>query len=235
MPKNLKIFLLIPVFLVGCAVYHPQAPDIPLIDHKGEVRIDLGGTFIPSFHSSFSYGLTKKIALQIYGSAGLENRRYFQFASGLYKSLKDKKVIEIYSGIGFGHANSRKDPLANLPETIEQSLHGNYQIYFVQFNWGKNNAESNKLEWAIGIKSGLFHSIFKDVNYYGIYPEGSTYLTYTENHILLEPVISFRIGDEKARFTFKIGALKFLYLENTDHFIPAPMLTLSLGVNLKLN
>jgi len=151
MLKHLKIFLLIPVFLVGCAVYHPQAPDIPLIDHKGEVRIDLGGTFIPSFHTTFSYGLTNKIALQTYGSVGLENRRYFQFAPGLYKSLKDKKVIEIYSGIGFGHANSRKDPLANLPETIEQSLHGNYQIYFVKNLFGNpiHTFIDNMLDWLL--------------------------------------------------------------------------------------
>jgi hypothetical protein len=235
MLKDLKIFLFLSFFLTGCAVYHPQAADIPLIDHKGEVRLDIGGTFIPSVHSTISYGLTEHIALQAYGSAGLEKRHYFQFAPGIYKSLHDKKVIEIYSGIGLGHAYSIKDPFANLPEATEHSLHGRYQVYFVQLNWGKNTSDPHELDWAIGFKSGLFHSTFEDRDYYENLYEGSPQASYKENHILLEPVFAFRTGAEKAKFTFKIGLLKFLKLKSTDHVIPAPILNLSLGVNLKLN
>src|SRR5450759_4762572 len=166
--KHLFGFLLL-MMITGCAVYHPQTTDIPLIDHKGDLRIDVGASVIPSVHSTFSYGLTKKIALQAFGSIGIENRRYLQVSPGFYKCLDNKKVIELYSGFGLGYANTIKNPLANMPEAIKQSLYGKYQLYYVQLNWGKNANESRELDWGLGIKTGLFHSELTDMNYYRTY------------------------------------------------------------------
>ena len=218
----------------GCAVYHPQTADIPLIDHKGELRIDLGASVIPSVHTSFSYGLTNKTALQAFGSIGPEERYYLQFSPGLYKCVKNKKVIELYSGFGFGHANTVKNPLANMPEAIKGSLYGNYQLYFVQFNWGKNADEPKELDWGLGLKTGLFHSSLTNMNYYSILSGEGPYPVNNENSILLEPVFSFRIGNEKAKFTYKFAVTKILNLKHPDNYIPAPVLNMSLGVNFKL-
>lgn len=234
MLKHHIVLLFVTVFLCSCAVYHPQGADIPLIDHKGEIRIDLGASLIPSVHSTFSYGLTNNIAIQAFSSFGIENRHYLQFAPGIYKSLNNKKVIEIYAGIGFGHANTIKNPFANMPEAIKQSLYGNYQLYFSQFNWGKNTSDQKKLDWAIGLKTGLFHSIFTDMNYYSISADGNSFQIYTENHLLLEPEFVFRTGQKKTKFNFKIGVLKFISLKESYHTIPAPSVNLSLGVNFKL-
>ena len=222
------------MLVIGCAVYHPQTTDIPLIDHKGELRIDLGLSVIPSVHSTFSYGLTNKIAVQAFGSVGAEDRYYFQFSPGIYKCFQSKKVIELYSGFGLGHANTIKNPLANMPESIKQSLYGNYQLYFVQFNWGKNTNESRKLDWALGIKTGLFHSNLTDMNYYSIYSETGPFPNAKENSILLEPIFAFRIGDEKVKFTYKFAFTKILKLNHPGNLIPAPLLNMSLGVNFKL-
>lgn len=232
MCKQLIIFFSLLVLLIGCAVYHPQTTDIPLIDHKGDLRIDAGVSVIPSVHSTFSYGLTKKIALQAFGSIGIEDRYYLQLSPGFYKCLNNKKVIELYSGFGLGHANTIKNPLANMPEAIKQSLYGKYQIYFVQFNWGKNTNESRVLDWGIGIKTGLFHSELTDMNYYSIYSATDTFPTNNENSILIEPVFSFRIGNEKAKFTYKFALTKILKLNHPDNYIPVPILNMSLGVNL---
>jgi hypothetical protein len=234
MRKNLIICLLSSLFLIGCAVYHPQTTDIPLIDHKGDLRIDVGASVIPSAHSTISYGLTNKIALQSYGSIGVEDRYYFQFSPGLYKCV-NKKVIELYSGFGMGHANTVKNPLSNLPEAIKQSLFGNYQIYFVQFNWGKNTTESKKLDWGLGLKTGLFHSNLTDGNYYSIYsPETGPFTTNIDNSILVEPIFCLRSGNEKAKFTYKFAFTKIIKLDNPDNIIPAPMINMSLGVNFKI-
>jgi hypothetical protein len=218
----------------GCAIYHPQTTDIPLIDHKGELRIDLGTSVIPSVHSSFSYGLTNKIAIQAFGSVGVESRYYFQFAPGLYKSFNNKKVIELYSGVGLGYANTTKDPLTNMPEVIKQSLFGNYQLYFVQFNWGKNAYNLKKLDWGLGLKTGLFHSNLTDMNYYSISSEVGPFPLNKENSILLEPVFVFRIGREKAKFTYKFALTKILKLHHPENYIPSPVLNMSLGINFKL-
>ncbi len=208
MTKNFIIVL--PLFLIGCAVYHPQTTDIPLIDHKSDLRIDMGASMIPSVHSTVSYGLTNKIAVQAFGSIGFEERYYFQLSPGFYKCLNNKKVIEIYSGLGLGHANTVKNPFANMPEAIRQSLYGKYQLYFVQFNWGKNSQKSGEPGWGLGLKTGLFHSDLTDENYYNIYAEGAPYANDRENSLLIEPVFLLRAGNKKTKFTAKIRINKNL-------------------------
>lgn len=87
-----------------------------------------------------------------------------------------------------GHANTVKNPLSNMPEAIHQSLSGNYQLYFVQLNWGKNTTELRKIDWGLGIKTGFFHSNLTDVNYYSIYsPETGPFTINKDNSILIEP------------------------------------------------
>lgn len=232
--KAISLIFLI-TCLASCAVYHPQATDIPLIDHKGELKIDAGVSLIPSAHSTFSYGLTKKIALQAFGSVGIEKRAYVQFAPGFYKSLNNNKVIELYSGFGMGKANTVKNPLSNMPEAIKQSLYGNYQLYFIQLNWGKNATKSRELGWGLGLKTGIFHSSLTDMNYYIIRSENEPFPVYNDNSILLEPVLAFNIGREKAKFTYKFAFTKLFKLSHPDELIPAPLISLSLGAKFKVN
>lgn len=224
----------IQILIYGCAVYHPQSTDIPLIDHKGELRIDAGASIIPSIYFTVSYGLTNKISFMTYASAGVEERYYFQFSPGFYKTLQSKKVIELYGGYGFGHANTVKDPFANIPERVEQSLAGTYQLYFAQLNWGKKISSPKEFDWAIGLKTGLFHSILTDRNYYRIYPESEPFSTYKENSILIEPVFVFRIGNEKVKFTNKVSLTKIFKLNNPENTIPIPIVNFGLGINFTL-
>jgi hypothetical protein len=234
--SNRPLFtLLFPFFLIGCAVYHPQTTDIPLIDHKGDCRIDAGVSLIPSLYSTITYGLTKKIALQAFGSVGAEDRYYLQLSPGIYKCLENKKVIEFYSGFALGHAYTIKNPLANMPEAVKQTLRGNYQLYFVQFNWGKNSYESKKIDWGLGIKTGLFRSELTDINYYRTYSGTEPFPVNKENSILLEPVFSLRTGNEKTKFTFKVALTKILKLNHPEHRIPVPLINMSLGVNFRLS
>ena len=231
MRKHSIIVLSLSLFLTGCAVYHPQTTDIPLIDHKGDLRIDAGASLIPSVHSTFSYGLTKRIALQAFGSIGIENRHYLQVSPGFYKCLDNKKVIELYSGFGWGYANTIKNPLANMPEAIKQSLYGKYQVYFVQFNWGEKGNQSGGMDWGFGIKTGLFHSNLTDENYYEINSETRLYPFLKENSILLEPVLFFRTGRKNVKFSYKFGLTRVFKLTNQKNYIPAPFINIGLGLN----
>jgi hypothetical protein len=229
--KRSIIVVSVSLFLTGCAVYHPQMTDIPLIDHKNELRIDIGASLIPSVHSTLSYGLTKNIALQAFGSIGIEHRRYLQISPGFYKCLNNSKVIELYSGFGWGYANTIKNPLANMPEAVRQSLYGNYQVYFVQFNWGKKGSQSGGMDWGFGIKTGLFHSNLTDENYYEINSEAGTYPFLNENSILLEPVMLFRTGRKNVKFSYKFGITRIFKLTNQRNYIPAPYINMGFGVN----
>jgi hypothetical protein len=234
MRKLSIIVISVSIFLISCAVYHPQTTDIPLIDHKGDLRIDAGASLIPSVHSTFSYGLTKRIALQAFGSIGIEHRHYLQVSPGFYKCLDNNKVIELYSGFGWGYANTNKNPLANLPEAIKQSLYGKYQVYFVQFNWGKKGNQSGDMDWGFGIKTGLFHSNLTDENYYEINSETRPYPFLKENSILLEPIMFFRTGRKDVKFSYKFGLTRVFKLSNHKNFIPAPFINIGFGLNFTL-
>lgn len=231
MDQKLLFGLLLIVMITGCGIYHPQTTDIALIDHKGDLRIDVGASLIPSVHSTFSYGLTKRIALQAFGSIGIENRHYLQVSTGFFKRLDNKKVIELYSGFGLGYAKTFKNPLANMPEAVTQSLYGKYHLYFVQFNWGEKGNQTGDMDWGIGIKTGLFHSNLTDQNYYEIYSETSTYPFLKENSILLEPILFFRTGRKNVKFSYKFGLTRVFKLSNQKNNIPTPFINIGFGLN----
>src|SRR5664279_772763 len=117
---------------IGCCVYHPQTTDIPLIKGKKDLRIDAGISIVPGIHSTISYGLTKKIAIQVYGSTegAAKEGRYFQIAPGIYKAYDNHMVMELYGGFGSGYGDAYKD-------SNPGHLYGNYQLYFLQYNIGK--------------------------------------------------------------------------------------------------
>jgi hypothetical protein len=230
--KILFGFLVLSMF-TSCGVYHPQTTDIPLINKKNDLRLDAGISVIPSIHATVSYGLTNKLALQTFGSFGNEHRYYFQIAPGLYKKIENQKVIEFYSGFGYGYANTQKNLFASdiWEYHYNEKLFGNYQLYFVQFNWGKKANLSGEMDWGLGIKTGLFHSNLTDQNYYRIYSETGPFPFHKENSILIEPICFFRTGGEKVKFSYKFGLSRIFKLTNHNNFIPAPFINMGFGVN----
>jgi hypothetical protein len=220
------------IVLTGCGVYHAQTTDIPLINKKNDLRIDAGISVIPSVHATFSYGLTNKVAIQTFGSIGNEHRYYFQIAPGLYKMTKNQKIIELYSGFGHGYANTQKNLLANdIGEHYTQKLFGNYQLYFVQFNFGRNGIKSKNMVYGFGIKTGLFHSNLTDHNYYNIYSHTGPFIENKDNSFLIEPTFFFRMGHDNIKFSYKFGLTRIITFSNGDRFIPAPVLNMGFGIN----
>ena len=69
------------VLLTSCSIYQPLVADIPLISKKNDLRVDAALTLLPSMNATVSYGLTNKIALQVYGRNHGPDY-YFQGAAG---------------------------------------------------------------------------------------------------------------------------------------------------------
>ena len=227
---NTKILIngfLIAMMMTSCIVYHPQTADIPLINEKKDLRIDAGISIVPSAHATISYGLTDKIAVQTFGSIGSDERYYFQGAAGLYKNLENHKVMELYGGFGYGYGSAYKD--ANPGD-----LYGNYQLYFLQYNYGKIASELSNLEIGFGIKSGYLHSNLTDKNYYDWNSETGPFNIYKDDSFLIEPTGFIRLGGEKLKFSIKLGSCWIYKFTNTDRNLPYSYLNLGLGVNYRL-
>ena len=217
------------LLLISCGVYHPQMADIHLIDHKGDLRIGVGTSIVPAAYTTISSGLTDKFALQAFGSVGT-NKYYFQISPGIYKKQQSKHVLELYSGFGYGHGYENKHPEGPI---LNPTIYGNYQIYFTQFNWGKNKIESGGLDWGFGIKGGLIHSNLTDQNFYNIYSEAGPFPKNKENNILLEEMFFFRIGFKKVKLSCKLGLSNAFKLKYQDKPIPTSFINIGIGFDFR--
>ena len=88
------------VLATGCSIYHPQAVDIPLIDHKGDVRVDVSAAMsamvvpdVVTMNTTVSYGFTDWLAGQAHINYGGDNY-YAQVAPGAYYPLGEHGLLE---------------------------------------------------------------------------------------------------------------------------------------------
>ncbi len=225
--KLIAYGFLIVLIMPSCIVYHPQTTDIPLINEKNDLRIDAGISFIPSAHATISYGLTDKIAVQTFGSIGSDDRYFFQGAVGFFKDLGNQKVMELYSGFGYGYGSAYND--ANPGD-----LYGDYQLYFVQFNYGKIDCKFANMDYGFGIKMGYLHSNLIDRNYYSFYSENGPFVTFKDNSFLIEPNVFIRLGGERLKFNLKLGGCWIYKFTNTDKHLPYSFINLGVGLNYRL-
>lgn len=219
-------FLIFSMIMTSCIVYHPQAIDIPLISEKNDLRIDAGISILPSAYATISYGLTDKIAIQTYGSIGSDERYYFQGAVGTYKKYDNQKILELYSGFGYGYGSAYND--ANPGD-----LYGDYQQYFLQFNYGKIDCKFANMDYGFGLKAGLLHSNLIDYNYYDWTSETGPFMTYHDNSLLIEPNMFLRLGGEKLKFNIKLGSCWINKFTHTDKGFPYSFINLGLGLNYR--
>jgi hypothetical protein len=216
--------ILFAITTMSCVVYHPHMVDIPLISKKGDARLDAG--ISAQWHATVSVGITERFAIQSYGSFAGPEKYYLQQAAGYYKDLGNKKVMEIYTGFGYGYGDAYYDPNPG-------SLFGNYQVYFTQFNFGKIGCDFAHTDLGIALKAGYLHSSLTDRNYYArnFPPESSG--VYKDDCLLIEPHAFLRIGGEKLKFGLQVGIAEIYKFTNKDKWYPYLPLNLSLGFNYR--
>ena len=221
----------------GCA-YYPRLTSVPLIKEKGDTRIEGGvGVFSQSLQAAFSQGATDKIAYQVSGSIDPygplnsngtnTSRLYGQGAIGFYKNIQDRDVMELYGGFGCGRSEAYKD--AN-----PGNFYGNFQSYFLQFNYGYIEKNKVNLEAGIGLKTGLLHSKMTDANYFfrqDDYPSNGPYPIYHLNGLIFEPTAFLRLGGKKVKFWIAMGVSKYYQLNYTDKQLPVFPFDFGIGVS----
>lgn len=218
--------LLLIIIVSGCIVY-PQTADVPLISEKNDLRVDAGISLVPSATATFSYGLTNKVAAQVFGLVGSDERRYLEGAFGLYKKLQKNLVREFYAGFGVGHGSAYND--ANPGD-----LYSNYQLYFTRVNFGKVNARFAHMDYGIGIRTGILNSYLTDRNYFNRYGDGP-FPSYRNYSFLVEPGLFARFGGERLKLNLKVGGAWIYQFTNRDKRLPVSPFNVGLSLNYQLN
>lgn len=225
------------MFATSCSIYHPQAVDIPLINHQGDLRVDANASasvwlILPdavNLNVTGSYGFNDWLSGQVHVNYGGENW-YVQAAPGTYKTLGGKAVFETYLGLGYGGSdyenNSSNDTVA-----ATYAYKGTYMLPFVQFNIGWRNL--GPVDIAFGLKSGAFIPNFE---YHGYKADGTekpdSYVHYETPNLLFEPQLQLGLGSDRAKFTMRVGYTWMSDLDHASNKFYHDFLTFGAGVTL---
>lgn len=225
--------------LNACAVYHPQTVDIPLLDHRSDLRIDAAASLTEAGqldgNLSAAYALTDHIAVQGFGNFTKE-QFFVQGALGTYFPLGSGWVAEGYAGYGWGHgtAHSLHPLFSDTREDINGRLDASYNMEFLQLNIGRN---AKIVDFGLGLKTGLLSHHTIDSCYYAwgeAYDMNNGMLHFNEHHWLLEPQLFVRLGSENVKFTVRLG---YCWMQDTElltrHF-PIHRFNIGFGVNFRL-
>ncbi|MBQ9473625.1 MAG: hypothetical protein IJU81_04375 [Bacteroidales bacterium] len=201
----------------GCTIYHPQAVDIPLINHSGDTRIDASASMsfwlLPdavNLNFTGSHGFNDWLAGQFHVNYGGDNM-YSQLAPGAYLRLGEHSVLEGYVGLGFGGTWRGTDSQDRHNEGEQGSqygyeLRGHYLLPFAQANIGWHSLTAAHIDIGFGMKVGAYNP---DISYIDLDingdPVAGSEERYTSPNLLLEPQMMLRLGSENVKFNIKIG------------------------------
>ena len=233
---------LLTLLSTGCSIYHPQAVDIPLINHAGDTRVDASAALstwvfpdVMTFNATVSHGFTDWLAGQVHVNYGGENY-YVQLAPGAYLPLGEHGLLEGYVGSGFGGA-WRRSEVTTTADTVTTNNNygysGRFTVPFGQVNIGWHDLTGAHIDLALGLKTGAYLPSFeyREFNADGTVQADQT-SHYSTPNLLLEPQVVFRIGGESVKFCLRGSFcwLSDLFEGGGDRFT-ADFFTLSAGVN----
>lgn len=217
---NLALSATLLLTLTGCSIYHPQAVDIPLINHAGDGRIDaavgVSAFVLPdvvTFGGTVSYGFNDWFAGQAHLNYGGDNI-YGQLAPGAYLPLGAKSVLEGYVGLGAGSSWRNPTDMTDLPDTATATgtygYTGGYLLPFAQANIGWHDLTRAHIDLALGLKAGAFCPDFR----YERFDENGNHMPeydefYRTANMLFEPQLQFRIGGQYVKYCLRVS-LAFL-------------------------
>lgn len=190
--RNFLLFLL---FLIsGCAVYHAQPTQIPLLTDKHELQVAVGGSLYSGRNASIAFAPINHLAFQAYGAKYAAGNYYYQGSIGKFWQGKSGRILEVYSGYGEGAGYAETDYNGSFNE-------GSINLYFAQINVGQKNFNTDrKIKAGFGLKIGQINAVmFNGTNKdrIGENRPKSDYEKYTS--VLTEPSFIMRKGGQRLK------------------------------------
>lgn len=147
MPKLLRALLLLvlPIVGGGCtSVYFPAPPPASLFTEKGEFYGGLSTNQSGNFAVQGAYAFTDHLAAagtfsSYHNSKKLRTEDYSfgEAALGYFTRLPDRRVLEVYGGLGAGRTHRLERADKDTPTTPGTKLDGSLTKYFAQVNYAK--------------------------------------------------------------------------------------------------
>lgn len=238
MRKNLFFSLsALLVLFSSCVMYHPQTADIPLIEKKGDLRVEasawasalltpdaVGGS------ATVSYGVTDWMAGQLHGSIQDVKNYNLQAAVGSYTPFENK-VLEAYIGINYG--KSYRDIGSTRKKFDREEAFGSAYTYFAQVNFGWNHLANSHIDVGFGLKLGAFAPNYSYVGFGPETPEkGELISDMTQTQTLVEPRVFLRAGAQNVKVQLGVGYCVFSGSGFSDNpYLQYDPISVSLGLS----
>ncbi len=220
--KKLAYFLFLVCVLQSCAtIYTPQTAAPILLEEKGEVQVDVGGSLsadpvIPSVNGSVSYAINNKLRTQLYANHSQCGITHLQALLGYDFSLTDKSKLLVSGGYFQGFGSIQDTDHGLFAGAVTTTYTGNYQSLFgkMQYSraWNKGNGH-----WGIMLTSGYLQPNYQAST------ERLDYVTtetINQSGLLLEPNL-FANWNISERINFSVSYsyawIKSLDQINTTH------------------
>ncbi|MBP5548683.1 MAG: hypothetical protein J6X58_07335 [Bacteroidales bacterium] len=235
MKRNIFIPLTIMLFCVfgcvSCVMYHPHNVDIPLLEQKGDLRIDgslnmtfplLDGT---GANATVSWAPLNMLGLQASGSISDPENYQVQAAVGTFKGW-GKSVLEFYVGAAKGHSYYEFS-------NKQANVGGPYNMFFGQINFGWNHLANDIVDVGVGFKSGMMNPNWSKETYDESTGTWSIAATHTDPHLLIEPLLMLRMGGEHLKFCINVAYSVFADWPTDDNNFNYTRLSVGAGLNYK--
>ena len=242
--KKIILSLALAAVAASCSVYRPQIVDIPLIEEKGDTRIDASaGLSLGLFSASAAFGVTAThgftdiLSGQLHANYAGGSNFYLQAAPGIHTRVGSSATFEAFAGVGYGGSGYDATTTSTSSDGSSSSsgsysYNGTYLLPFAQLNFGWRHL--GPCEIAFGLKAGAF---LPDYEYHRYNSEGAEdldrYRNYKTTNALLEPQLQFRVGGEKVKYTLRLGyAWLDDVMRNSESNFTYDFLTVSNGITV---
>lgn len=224
---SLKILLIfsLATLVPGCKVYSPR--NVPIHQFTGKNDLFVSGSLsIPAGVSgSVAYSPFSHISLQAHASAAPEETYYLQGAAGVYWTSPSATCFELIGGYGNGQGKAIKSP-------DPAYLLGEYDLYYLQFNIGQSIQKKKRIQYGIGLKSGVMNVNIADYGYYesnGLDPS-----TYHNRYILIEPTAYLRNSGKRISTGIYMSGTSLVSILPNQQFFPFNGLSAGFSVEYKI-
>lgn len=224
--KKVIILLAALPLLASCVspIYHAQSVDVPLINHKGDVRVSadmsLSAWLLPdamNMNATGTVGITDWLSGQVHANYGGDNA-YVQAAPGVYFPLSDHFVVEGYAGFGYGaiwrNSKPDKEKEEGSSSNTSHSYSGHFMLPYGQVNIGWHDIGAVHFGAAFGLKVGGYMPDFESMD---VTTRGDNityrYDAYRTTNLLLEPQMQLTLGSEHVKWVTRVG---FSWMSDLD-------------------
>jgi hypothetical protein len=211
--------------MLGCKVYSPR--NVPIHQYTGKNDLFVSGSLnVPAGVSgSVAYSPFSNVSLQAHAAAAPEDSYYIQGAAGVYWTNPSATCFELISGFGKGKGKAIRSP-------DPVFLLGKFDVYYLQFNIGQSIQKKKKIQYGIGVKSGVINVNIADYGYYE--SNGLDPYNYHNRYLLIEPIAYLRNSGRRISTAIYMSGTSLISVLPNQQLFPFNGLSAGFSLEYKL-